>query len=166
MKGFFARVVTGGTGVNGLSMMTATRRNYIQCLPMSRVICRHVTIFSENFLIKLRKLSQSVLIIQLYLACSPQTTIRQEEEGLPFVPDDKVFISIYCFLPVAGQFAVFQRCPFSRALYRNLNLHPTTTLFPKVLRGPIVAHSPLFEFKTPHISKFSWSWVKRKINKV
>lgn len=54
----------------------------------------------------------------------------------------------------------------SRTLYRNLNLHPTTTLFPKVSRGPIVAHSPLFEFKTPHISKFSWSWVKRKINKV
>ena len=26
----------------------------------------------------------------------------------------------------------------SRALYRNLNLHPTTTLFPKVSRGPIV----------------------------
>ena len=42
-----------------------------------------------------------------------------------------------------------------------LNLHPTTTLFPTVSRGPIVAHNPLFEFKTPHISKFSWSWVKR-----
>ena len=52
----------------------------------------------------------------------------------------------------------------SRALYRNLNvlLHPTTTLFPKVSRGPMVAHSTLFEFKTPHISKFSWSWVKQK----
>ena len=41
-----------------------------------------------------------------------------------------------------------------------LNLHPTTTLFPTVSRGPIVAHNPLFEFKTPHTSKFSWSWVK------
>ena len=41
-----------------------------------------------------------------------------------------------------------------------LNLHPTTTQFPTVSRGPIVAHSPLLEFKTPHISKFSWSWVK------
>ena len=41
-----------------------------------------------------------------------------------------------------------------------LNLHPTTTLFPTVSRGPIVAHNPLFELKTPHISKFSWSWVK------
>ena len=40
-----------------------------------------------------------------------------------------------------------------------LNFHPTTTLFPTVSRGPIVAHNPLFEFKTPHISKFSWSWV-------
>ena len=30
----------------------------------------------------------------------------------------------------------------SRTLYRNLNLHPTTTLFSKVSRGPIVAHSP------------------------
>ena len=47
-----------------------------------------------------------------------------------------------------------------------INLHPTTTLFPKVSRGPIVAHSPLLEFKTPHISKFSWSWVKQEINKV
>ena len=53
----------------------------------------------------------------------------------------------------------------SCALYRNLinlQLHPTSTLFPKVLRGPTVAHSRLFEFKTPHISKFSWSWVKQK----
>ena len=42
-----------------------------------------------------------------------------------------------------------------------LNLHPTTPMFPTVSRGPIVvAHNPLFEFKTPHISKFSWSWVK------
>ena len=32
-----------------------------------------VTIFSENFLNEWRKLSQSVLIIQLYVACSPQT---------------------------------------------------------------------------------------------
>ena len=64
------------------------------------------------------------------------------------------------------QFAVVQRCPVSRALYRSLNLHPTTTLFPKVSRGPIVAHSPLLEFKTPYISKFSWSSVKQKINKV
>ena len=56
----------------------------------------------------------------------------------------------------------------SGALYRNLitlQLHrsyPTSTLFPKVSRGPTVAHSRLFEFKTPHISKFSWSWVKQK----
>ena len=64
------------------------------------------------------------------------------------------------------QFAVVQRCPVSRALYRSLNLHPTTTLFPKVSRGPIVAHSLLLEFKTPHISKFSWPCVKQKINKV
>ena len=41
-----------------------------------------------------------------------------------------------------------------------LNLHQTTTLFPTVPRGPIVAHNPLFEFKTLHISKFLWSWVK------
>ena len=37
----------------------------------------------------------------------------------------------------------------SGALYRNLinlQLHPTTTLFPKVSRGPTVAHSRLFEF--------------------
>ena len=65
------------------------------------------------------------------------------------------------------QFAVVQRCPVSHALYRNLKLHPTTTLFPKVSRGPIVAPSPLLDWiKTHHISKFSWSWVKQKINKV
>lgn len=58
-----------------------------------------------------RKLSQSVLIIQyLYVACSPQPAIQWEEEGLPFVPDDKAFISTYCFLPAAGQFAVVRRC--------------------------------------------------------
>ena len=53
----------------------------------------------------------------------------------------------------------------SGALYRNINLqlHPTTTLFPKVSSwgGPMAAHSPLFVFKTPHTSKFSWPWVKQ-----
>ena len=48
---------------------------------------------------------------QLYSPYSPQTALRQEEEILPFVPDEKAFISTYCFLPVAGQFAVVQRRP-------------------------------------------------------
>ena len=53
---------------NASSMMTATR-NYIQWLSTSCVICRHVT-FSENFLIERMAKSQSLLIIQLYDACS------------------------------------------------------------------------------------------------
>ena len=53
---------------NASSMMTATR-NYIQRLSTSCVICRHVT-FSENLLIERMAKSQSLLIIQLYDACS------------------------------------------------------------------------------------------------
>ena len=47
---------------NASSMMTATRRDYIKCLSTSCVICRHVTIFSENIQNEWRKLSQDVLI--------------------------------------------------------------------------------------------------------
>ena len=60
---------------NASSMITATR-NYIQCLPSaSCVICRHVT-FSEHFPIERMATSQSLLIIQLYGACSTQNAIR------------------------------------------------------------------------------------------
>ena len=79
---------------NASSVMIATRRDYIKCLSTSYAICKHVTIFSENFPNERRKLSQDVLINYMFHA------IRQEKEGLPFVPDDKAFISTYCFLPV------------------------------------------------------------------
>ena len=59
---------------NASSMITATR-TYIQCLSASRVICRHVT-FSENFPIDRMANSQSLLIIQLYGACSTKNAIR------------------------------------------------------------------------------------------
>ena len=43
---------------------------------------------------------------------------------------------------MASRFVIVQRCPPSWALYGlpklKLNLHPTTTLLPKVSRGPIV----------------------------
>ena len=58
---------------NASSMITATR-NYIR-LSASCVICRHVT-FSENFPIERLAKSQSLLIIQLYGACSAQNAIR------------------------------------------------------------------------------------------
>ena len=59
---------------NASSMITATR-NYIQCLSASCVICRHVS-FSENFPIERLEKSQSLLIIQLYGACSTQNATR------------------------------------------------------------------------------------------
>ena len=59
---------------NPSSMITATR-NYIQCLSASCVICRHVT-FSENFPIERMAKFQSLLIIQLYGACSTQNATR------------------------------------------------------------------------------------------
>ena len=59
---------------NALSMITATR-NYKQCLSASCVICRHAT-FSENFPIERMAKSQSLLITQLYGACSTQNAIR------------------------------------------------------------------------------------------
>ena len=102
------------------------------------VICRHDT-FSENFLNEWRKLSQSVLIIQLSVACSTQNAIRWR----------RMAYRLSQMIKLSFQYTA-----------SFLNLHPTTTLFPTVSRGPIVAHNPLFEFKTPHISKFSWSWVK------
>ena len=51
--------------------------------------------FSENFPIERMAKSQSLslLIIQLYGACSTQNAIRKEKEGLPFATDDKAFIS-------------------------------------------------------------------------
>ena len=59
---------------NASSKITATR-NYIQCLSASCVICTHVT-FSENFPIERMAKSQSLLIIQLYGACSTENAIR------------------------------------------------------------------------------------------
>ena len=59
---------------NASNMITPTR-NYIQCLSASFVICRHVT-FSENFPIKQMAKSQSLVIVQLYGACSTQKGIR------------------------------------------------------------------------------------------
>ena len=59
---------------NASSMITATR-NYIQCLSALCVICKHVT-FSENFPIERMAKPQSLLIIQLYGACSTQYAIR------------------------------------------------------------------------------------------
>ena len=129
--------------------MTATRRNYIKCLSTSCVICRYVTIFSENFLNEWRKLSQDVLIsYMLHILHKLPYNRRRKAYRLSQMIKRS-----------------FQQDVHSGTLYRNLinlQLHPTTTLFPKVLRGPMVAHSRLFEFKTPHISKFSWSWVKQK----
>ena len=59
---------------NASSMMTAAS-NYIQCLSTSYVICRHVTKFCENFPNERRNYLK-VLIIELYVACSPQTATR------------------------------------------------------------------------------------------
>ena len=63
---------------NASSMITATR-NYIQCLSASCVIYRHgrrhVTV-SKNFPVERMVKSQSLLIIQLYGACSTQNAIR------------------------------------------------------------------------------------------
>ena len=62
---------------NASSMITVTR-NYLQCLSASCVIClicMHVT-FSENFPIERLAKSQSLLINQLYGACSTQNAIR------------------------------------------------------------------------------------------
>ena len=60
---------------NASSMIIATR-NYIQCTMFVSIICNmHVT-FSENFRIKRMAKSQSLLIIQLYGACSTQNAIR------------------------------------------------------------------------------------------
>ena len=65
-----------------------------------------------------------------------------------------MLISTYCFHPVASRFVVVQGCPSSWDLHGlpklTLNLHPTTTLFPKVSRGPIVSdlHSKHSTFRS------------------
>ena len=58
-------------------------------------------------------------------------------------------------------------CLPSRALYGlpklNLNLHPTTTLFRRLSRGP----KSVIYIQTQHVSKFSRSWVELdKLNEV
>ena len=88
---------------------------------------------------KWQKLSQSVLIIQLYVACFFK------------MPYDRRRKAYYLSHMIKRS---FQHTAFI------VKLHPTTTLFPTVSRGPIVAHNPLFEFRTPHISKFTCLWVK------
>ena len=148
---------------NASSMMTATRRNYIKCLSTSCVICSHVTIFSGNFQNEWRKLSQDVLINYI-LHILPELLYDRTRRAYRLSQMIKrSFQHTAVFLwPVNSPSS---KDVHSGALYRNLinlQLHLTTTLFPKVLRGPTVAHSRLFEFKTPHISKFSWSWVKQK----
>ena len=144
-------------------MMTATRRNYIKCLSTSCVICRYVTIFSENFLNEWRKLSQDVLIsYMLHILHKLPYNRRRKAYRLSQMIKRSFQHTTFVLWPVNSPSS---KDVHSGALYRNLinlQLHPTSTLFPKVSKGPRVAHSRLFEFKTPHISKFSWSWVKQK----
>ena len=70
---------------NASSMITATR-NYIQCTMFVSIMCNmHVT-FSENFRIERMAKSYSLLIIQLYGACSTQNAIydrRRKAYRLP-----------------------------------------------------------------------------------
>ena len=57
---------------NASSMITATR-NYIQCTMFVSIMCNMYVTFSENFRnIERMAKSQSLLIIQLYGACSTQ----------------------------------------------------------------------------------------------
>ena len=60
---------------NASSMTTATR-NYIQCTMFVSIMCNMHVRFSENFRIERMAKSQSLLIIQLYGACSTQNAIR------------------------------------------------------------------------------------------
>ena len=148
--------------------MTATRRNYIKCLSTSCAICRHVTTFSENLPNEWQKLSQ---VCGEYATCNYY--MLHILHKLPYSRRRKAY-RLSQMIKRSFQHTAFFLWPVnspsskdvhSGALYRNLinlQLHPTSTLFPKVSRGPTVAHSRLFEFKTPHISKFSWSWVKQK----
>ena len=144
-------------------MMTATRRNYIKFLSTSCVICRHVTIFSANFPNEWRKLSQDVPInFLLHILHKLPYSRRRKAHRLSQMIKRSFQHTAFFLWPVNSPSS---KDFHSGALYRNLinfQLHPTSTLFPKVSRGPTVAHSRLFEFKTPHISKFSWSWVKQK----
>ena len=149
---------------NALSMMTATRRKYIQCFSTSCVICRHVTMFSENYPNEWRNyltMCLSIICCIFSTNCRPHDRRRKAYRLSQMIKRSFQYTAFFLW-PVNSPSS---KDVHSRTLYRNLNLqlHPTT-LFPKVSRGPMVAHSPLFEFKRPHISKFSWSWVKRRKN--
>ena len=145
-------------------IMTAERRIYIQIMFVNIMCnmqaCKYIFRKLSEWMAKIISKCAYYSIICCMFSTSyhkiggGRLTICQRWWSVHF----NILISSY-------QFTVVQRCPFSRALYWNLNLQPTTTLFPKVSRGPIVAHSQLLEFKTPHISKFLWSWVKQKSTK-
>ena len=117
-------------------------------------------IFSESIPNEWRKLSQDVLInYMLHILHKLPCDKRRKAYRLSQMIKRSFQQTAFLLLPVNSPSS---KDVHRSTLYRNLNLqfHPTTSLFPKVLRSPMVAHSPLFEFKTPHILKFSWSGVK------
>ena len=139
---------------NDSSMMTAARRKYIQCLSTSCVICRHVTILSKTFRTNGENHLKVFLLLNYMLHVLHKLPhYRRRKAYCLSQMIKRSFQHTAFFLSIRRRPKMFICC----ALYRNLNLHPTTTLFPKVSRGPIVAHSPLRELKTSHISKFSCS---------
>ena len=144
-------------------MMTAARQNYRKCLSTSCVICRHVTIFSENIQNEWRKLSQDVLNNYIWHILHKLPYDRRRKAYRLSQTRKRSFQHTAFFLWSVNSPPSID--VHSGALHLNLQLHPTTTLFPKAQRGPMIAHtcSPLFAFKTPRISKFSWSWVKESL---
>ena len=114
---------------NASSMMTATRRDYIKCLSTSYVICRHVTIFSENFPNERRKLSQDLLINRILHILHNLLYDRRRKAYRLSQMIKRLFQHTAFFLwPVNSPTS--SKDVHSGALYRNVNLqlHPTITL--------------------------------------
>ena len=115
------------------SMMAATRRNYIKCLSASCVICRHVTIFNFPKIFKMN--GENYLKIRLSIISRIFSTNCHTIGG-----GIKAYRLSQMIKPSFQHTAFFLwpvNSPLSKdvhsgALYLNLQLHPTTTLFPKV----------------------------------
>ena len=110
---------------NASSMMTATR-NYTQCLSTSCVICRQLSDRTNGEISKFTK--YSIIWCMFYTKCHTIGEGRLKMIKRSFQHKLNAFF-------VAGQFVVVQRCPQPHSL-PNLNLHPTTSLFPKSLEAP------------------------------
>ena len=145
-------------------MMTATRRDYIKCLSTSCVICRHVTIFSENIQNEWRKLSQDVLINYIWHILHKLPYDRRRKAYRLSQTRKRSFQHTAFFLWSVNSPSSID--VHSCALYRNLinllinlQLHPTSTL---LIASLTILPRRFFTRSRPFVRIWSVARVRKK----